>query len=618
MKSILILTLTLLVTIGSLLCIYIDGFFAVLEKPYLYHIQIYRDLFAIAEPLFSKLNSTASFGSSVYGDSLTSKDNEPDSTVHQFDIGSGDWNIEDPAILSSSLRIDVKKGNATNWSVVSTDFIPAIADSAYNFSLDIVAADVNQLHTKVYSYDSNKDEIDSKIVSLTMDGTFNKTFADIFYTPSDTSYIKLQLWVRPNPQIDSYYIIESNKNIISGPIGFSVAEEAAPIPVIQNPNLRAELIVDSLNEPVTMDFAGPGDFLLTDREGSVIRVISGTSNVDTLLDISNISTEDERGMLGIAVHKESDKNLVFLYYTEKIGDSVKNRLYKYELQDGELRDPQLLLDLPALPGPDHNGGAITIGPDENIYVTVGDLRNSSIESDQGKTRAQNSEDAPDPDGRAGILRVTIEGKHVMEGIIGSEYPLNLYYAYGIRNSFGIDMDPVTGNLWDAENGPAYGDEINLVKPGFNSGWDKIQGVWYNNGFLNGTRVMGQPNTLVNFGGNGSYSSPEFVWNHSVGVTDIAFLDSDMYGSQLKNDLLVADYNNGNIYHFDLNKDRTGLLLEGELADTVANSNEELEPLIFAQGFGPITDLDVGPDGYLYIVSGVRSENGSIYRIVPTW
>ena len=57
--------------------------------------------------------------------------------------------------------------------------------------------------------------------------------------------------------------------------------------------------------------------------------------------------------------------------------------------------------------------------------------------------------------------------------------MNLYYAYGLRNSFGMDFDPLTGNLWDTENGPEYGDEINLVEPGFNSGWNKVQGVWEN-------------------------------------------------------------------------------------------------------------------------------------------
>ncbi len=57
-------------------------------------------------------------------------------------------------------------------------------------------------------------------------------------------------------------------------------------------------------------------------------------------------------------------------------------------------------------------------------------------------------------------------------------PLKLYYAYGIRNSFGLGFDPVTNNLWETENGPVHGDEINLVYPGFNSGWHEIYGFSY--------------------------------------------------------------------------------------------------------------------------------------------
>ena len=53
-----------------------------------------------------------------------------------------------------------------------------------------------------------------------------------------------------------------------------------------------------------------------------------------------------------------------------------------------------------------------------------------------------------------------------------------YYAYGMRNSFGMDFDPVTGKLWDTENGPWWADEINIVEPGFNSGWKKVQGLSY--------------------------------------------------------------------------------------------------------------------------------------------
>ena len=83
-------------------------------------------------------------------------------------------------------------------------------------------------------------------------------------------------------------------------------------------------------------------------------------------------------------------------------------------------------------------------------------------------------------------------------------PLRIYYAYGIRNSFGIDFDPVSGNLWDTENGPGNGDEINLVLPGFNSGWQQVQG-------LASMEDSFSESELQNFEGKGHYSDPELVW-----------------------------------------------------------------------------------------------------------
>ena len=57
------------------------------------------------------------------------------------------------------------------------------------------------------------------------------------------------------------------------------------------------------------------------------------------------------------------------------------------------------------------------------------------------------------------------------GILGASDPLNKYFAYGVRNAFGLDFDPVTNKLWDTENGPSSNDEINLADPGFNrAGW----------------------------------------------------------------------------------------------------------------------------------------------------
>jgi glucose/arabinose dehydrogenase len=313
------------------------------------------------------------------------------------------------------------------------------------------------------------------------------------------------------------------------------------------------------------------------------------------------------------------------YYCEKGGEPIGNRLYRYELEDNRLVNPKLLLDLPATPGPNHNGGVVLIGPDVNIYTAIGDLL--PYYGKELETNVLNFGDSREPDGRGGILRVSPGGNVVGEGIIGKTHPLDKYYAYGIRNSFGIDFDPLTGNLWDTENGPAYGDEINLVEPGFNSGWIHIQGLWGplslnasksilellpEIGYLSGL----DEHALTDFNGIGNYSDPELIWNHTVGVTALKFLDSDKLGKEYENDMFVGDFNNGYLYHFDLNEDRTELSLVGELEDRIANTSTEINEsdIIFGEGFGGITDIEVGPyDGYLYVVS---IGDGKIFRIVP--
>src|SRR4029079_2368054 len=205
----------------------------------------------------------------------------------------------------------------------------------------------------------------------------------------------------------------------------------------------------------------------------------------------------------------------------------------------------------------------------------------------------------------------------------------LYYVYssGMRNSFGLDFDPVTGNLWDTENGPAFGDEINLVKPGFNSGWYKFQGVWsvtndsdvFNNpppGLPNGYYFTEKRQNAAEINVTGKYSNPEFTWNQTVGVTSIKFFNSSKYGKQYKNDIFVSTYKGGLIYHFDLDKNRNQLLLKGPLRDGVANNTREMNDVIFAQGLAPggISDLEVGPDGYLYVLT--LGSKGAIYKIIP--
>ncbi len=380
---------------------------------------------------------------------------------------------------------------------------------------------------------------------------------------------------------------------------------------INDSELKIDVVFQGFKFPTSMAFLGPNDILVLEKnEGTVWRIINGTMLPHPLLYV-NVSRQAERGLLGIAVTKNMTRNVtyVFLYYTEaasKDGDDVTegkeplgNRLYRYEIANDKLVNPKLLLDLPATPGPAHNGGKIVIGPDNYVYLVIGDV-NSVFRSTE-VTKSENVKYGVPADGRGGILKVTQDGKVIPgHGILGESFPLNIYYAYGIRNSFGIDFDPVTGKLWDTENGDHFGDEINLVEPGFNSGWSKVQGIWESDKGDAGDITL-HPNDLVDFGGKGKYQTPKFVWNHTVGPTALAFLNSNKLGLKYENDMFVGDFR-GIIYDFNLNGHRNELSLGGPLADKIANSTKELKGIIFGEGFGGITDIKAGPDGYLYVLS----------------
>ena len=411
---------------------------------------------------------------------------------------------------------------------------------------------------------------------------------------------------------------------------------AASEPKVYDPNLKVEVVAEGLKFPTSMSFLGPNNILVLEKNNGTVRsVINGTLQSKPLLKI-DVAVPGEMGLLGIAVAKNQTnmkKTYVFLYYTEytKDGNDVcqkpsycegwkkpkSNNLYRYELVNNKLVNPKLLLKLPALQNSYvHNGGSIVIGPDNNIYIPVGDLNSPT-------TWASNVEGGLPPEGTGGILRVNLDGQPILnDTLIGNKDPLDLYYAYGIRNSFGLDFAPVSKKLWDTENGPAFGDEINIVEKGFNSGWKSVQGIWKAKEYLNGVKggenltrysIFDGADGLVDFNGKGKYSFPEFTWNRTVGVTSLKFLSSDNLGEQYKNDLFVASYKYGLLYHFDLKIDRSGLLLSSPLDDTVANNNNEIQSMVFGKGFTAPTDLEVGPDGYLYVLN---FWDGKLYKIMP--
>ena len=365
---------------------------------------------------------------------------------------------------------------------------------------------------------------------------------------------------------------------------------------LNDPKLHVIEVVSGLSQPTAMAFVGPGDILVLQKgDGRVLRVINGVLQPGQVLDVA-VDNASERGLLGIAVHPNFPSTpFIYLYLTQSSTSNdtsgsptpLANRVYRYVWNGNVLVSPTLILDLPVTPGPNHNGGTITFGLDGKLYIVIGDLnRNGQLQNNSGGVA---------PDNTGVIFRINDDGSAPSDNPFFSQGGnLAKYYAYGIRNSFGITFDPLTDKLWDTENGLANYDEINLVEPGFNSGWNRIMGPV--------SRDVEGISDLVFFPGS-HYADPKFSWLNTVGPTAVVFLNSARLGVEYQNDLFVGDINNGNLYRFRMNATRDGFdFTSSGLSDLVADSSAEFQEVLLGTGFGGITDLKVGPEGLLYVLS----------------
>jgi glucose/arabinose dehydrogenase len=205
-----------------------------------------------------------------------------------------------------------------------------------------------------------------------------------------------------------------------------------------------------------MAFVGT-NILVLGKGGSVRSISNGVLENKPALSV-NVREDNESGLLGITVLD----NQVYLYFTELLDDdSIKNRIYKYEWDGKNLIARALILDLPGLPGPNHDGGKLLITKpmDSNVqslFVVIGDLNHNGV--------LQNIKNGNQPDDAGVIFRVNPEdGSGIPDNPFSDEPSTSKYFVYGIRNSFGMAIDPISDTLWNTENGPGQYDELNIVK-----------------------------------------------------------------------------------------------------------------------------------------------------------
>lgn len=395
---------------------------------------------------------------------------------------------------------------------------------------------------------------------------------------------------------------------------------------LSDPRLTRETIVSSgLTLPIMIAWLNPTDpndfFVIekqtgssTPRIGTVRRVTNGVIS-PPLLTFEVSSLNWEHGLLGMELHPDFDQNgYVYFYYTEPDPASpeaiLTARLVRYRFDGNQFLDRTEIWSIPIGNVRIHFGGVIRFGPDGKLYLIVGDFHQFArdvIEVNRSVSGVL---------GAGGIYRLNDDGS------IPSDNPfayhpdprIRALYAYGIRNSFGLAFDARTGWLWFTENGPDCYDEINLARPGLNSGWVKIMGPDDRNAtyFENG-RTAYDANQLIMLP-NAYYSDPAFSWRTPIGVAAMCFLHSARFDPDLRDQCVVGESVNSRLYLFQMNATRNGFVFtDPNLQDRVADTADERNHNSWGTGWGVASDLRIGPDGYLYVVSHLAHR---IHRIRP--
>jgi glucose/sorbosone dehydrogenase/MacB-like protein len=255
---------------------------------------------------------------------------------------------------------------------------------------------------------------------------------------------------------------------------------------------------------------------------------------------------------------------------------------------------------------------------------------------------------PEPDANhltGVILRLNEDGSAPADNpFVANPNPVvKKVFSYGVRNSFGMAVDPYSGNLWTQENGDDSFDEINRVEPGMDGGWIQIIGP------VSRIAQFKQIETTM-FGANlqqlrwppsniadspqealsrlvllpgAHYKDPEFSWKYAVAPGGIGFVLGRALGPQYEGDLIVGaatpNLAGGYLFHFNLtgNRQKIGVddpRLEDRVADNTAKFDPtESESLMFGRDFGVTTDIQTGPNGNLFVVSLSKGSVFEIYR-----
>ena len=330
---------------------------------------------------------------------------------------------------------------------------------------------------------------------------------------------------------------------------------------------NADPVAVGLDQPVAFTFTPNRRIFYVEKDTGEVRIYNPVTDSDSLFTtVPGVDGQGERGTLGIALHPGyPTRPFVYVYATRNVGGVLQNQILRFTSNAGVGTNRRTIFSTRASSSPYHNGGRIEFGPDGMLYAIVG----------EGHTAAS-AQNLTNPRGK--ILRMTSLGRRPADNPIDH----SKIFAYGIRNSFGFDFDPVTGDLWETENGPSCNDEVNYIPVGGrNYGWGRRQ------------ECGGLPTPRdTNNSGPRPRFLPKMWFVNTIGITGMTFCAGcGLTGSE--GDLFFGDVNFGQIRRVALGAGRNSVAgVGGVVFDT-----------------GNVLSMESGPGGSIYY-----SDFSGIYRL----
>jgi glucose/arabinose dehydrogenase len=344
---------------------------------------------------------------------------------------------------------------------------------------------------------------------------------------------------------------------------------------------RVVTVTQGLDQPWGLAFLPDGRMLVTERPGR-LRVIGADGRLDPVpvAGLPRIDAHSQGGLLDVVLHPDFAKNgWVYFSYVQKGEGGWGTELARGRLAGGpgawRLDEVQTLFRMaPKSASGLHFGSRLVFDRAGLLYLTLGDRGEMA--------RAQR------PDDHAGkILRLTDTGQPAPDNPRFADAATRPeVYSLGHRNVQGAALHPASGALWASEHGPQGGDELNLIQPGVNYGWPVIT---YGVNYVSGTKI-GEGTAKAGL------AQPVKHWTPSPALSGMAFYTGDKF-PQWKGDLFMGALRGQSLIRVRLDGER---VVE--------------EEFILAGQLPRVRDVRMGPDGYLYLLTG--RPDGALLRLEP--